>query len=72
MFCFRRGFWTREDFRLFLTGLFSNKRRPYFILSDKIEEYFRDTDFNQDEKIDLDEFLQAWKTVIKCVNIFLT
>ncbi len=72
MFFFRRGFWTREDFRHFLSGLFSNKQRPYFILSDKIEEYFRDTDFNQDEKIDLDEFLQAWKTIIKCVNIFLT
>ncbi|CAF0835469.1 unnamed protein product [Adineta ricciae] len=70
--CFRffdpqkRGFWTREEFRRFLSSLFSNKQRPYFILNDRIEEYFRDTDFNQDDQIDYDEFIQAWKTTIKC------
>jgi hypothetical protein len=69
-FVFRQGFWTREDFRHFLNTLFSNKRRPYLILTDKIDEYFHDTDFNQDNKIDYDEFIQAWKTTIKCVNIF--
>jgi Ca2+-binding EF-hand superfamily protein len=69
LFC-RQGFWTREDFRHFLNALFSNKQRPYLILSDKIDEYFHDTDFNQDNKIDYDEFIQAWKTTIKCVNIF--
>jgi nicotinamidase-related amidase len=70
--CFRhfdsqkQGFWTREDFRQFLSGLFSNKRRPYLILSDRIDEYFRETDYNHDGKIDYDEFIQAWRTTIKC------
>jgi hypothetical protein len=66
----RQGFWTREDFRHFLNLLFSNKGRPYLILNDKIDEYFHETDFNRDNKIDFDEFIQAWKTTIKCVNIF--
>ena len=65
----RRGGWTRDDFRRFLSLLFSNKQRPYFILNDRIEEYFRDTDFNEDNLIDYDEFLQAWKQTIKCVSV---
>ncbi len=68
---FRQGFWTREDFRQFLNALFSNKRRPYLILSDRIDEYFRETDYNHDGKIDYDEFIQAWRTTIKCVNLIL-
>ncbi|CAF0905679.1 unnamed protein product [Adineta ricciae] len=70
--CFRyfdslkQGAWTREDFHRFLNALFSNKQRPYCILSDLVEQYFRETDFNQDEKIDFDEFLQAWKKPVKC------
>jgi hypothetical protein len=66
---FRQGFWTHEDFRYFLHTLFSNKKRPYLILSDKIDQYFHETDFNQDDKIDFDEFIQAWKTTIRCVRI---
>ncbi|CAF2409168.1 unnamed protein product [Rotaria sp. Silwood2] len=62
----RQGFWTREDFHHFLNALFSNKRRPHLILSEQIDEYFHETDFNQDKKIDFDEFLQAWKKTIKC------
>ncbi len=65
---FRQGFWTREDFRQFLSGLFANKRRPYLILSDRIDEYYRETDYNHDGKIDYDEFIQAWRITIKCVN----
>jgi len=68
---FRQGFWTREDLRQFLSALFSNKRRPYLILSDRIDEYFRETDYNHDGKIDYDEFIQAWRTTIKCVNLIL-
>jgi hypothetical protein len=68
---FRQGFWTREDFRQFLNALFSNKRRPYLILSDRIDAYFRETDYNHDGKIDYDEFIQAWRTTIKCVNLIL-
>ncbi|CAF3358607.1 unnamed protein product [Rotaria socialis] len=70
--CFRyfdsnkKGAWSREDFRRFLNALFSNKKRPYCILSDLIEQYFCETDFNQDQKIDFDEFLSAWKKTIKC------
>lgn len=67
-FVCRQGAWTREDFHRFLNALFSNKQRPYCILSDLVEQYFRETDFNQDEKIDFDEFLQAWKKTVKCVN----
>lgn len=70
-FVFRQGAWTREDFRHFLNALFSNKQRPYLILRDKIDEYFHDTDFNQDNKIDYDEYIQAWKTTIRYVNIFV-
>ena len=68
LFVCRQGAWTREDFHRFLNALFSNKQRPYCILSDLVEQYFRETDFNQDEKIDFDEFLQAWKKPVKCVN----
>jgi hypothetical protein len=46
-FVFRQGSWTREDFRCFLNALFSNKKRPYCILSDLVEQYFRETDFNR-------------------------
>jgi len=70
IYSFRQGAWTREDFRHFLNALFSNKQRPYLILTDKIDEYFRETDFNQDNKIDFNEFIQAWKKTIKCVKIF--
>lgn len=66
-FC-SQGFWTREDFRQFLNKLFSNKQRPYLILSDKIDEYFSDTDFNRDGRITYDEFIQAWKEPIRCVT----
>ncbi|CAF0730956.1 unnamed protein product [Adineta steineri] len=61
-----QGCWSREDFRRFLNALFSNKKRSYCILNDLVEQYFRETDFNQDEKIDYDEFIQAWKKTIKC------
>ena len=44
---FRQGSWTREDFRQFLSSVFSNKKRPYCILSDLVEQYFQETDFNQ-------------------------
>lgn len=43
----RQGSWTRADFRRFLGALFSNKKRPYCILSDLVEQYFRETDFNE-------------------------
>lgn len=66
----RQGAWTREDFRHFINALFSNKQRPYLILRDKIDEYFYDTDFNQDNKIDYNEFIQAWKRSIKLVKLF--
>ncbi|UJR29002.1 hypothetical protein I4U23_010220 [Adineta vaga] len=70
--CFRyfdslnEGLWTRDDFHRFLNALFSNKQRPYCILSDLVEQYFCETDYNQDEKIDFDEFIQAWKKPIEC------
>ena len=65
---FRQGCWTREDFRHFLNTLFSNRQRPYLVLSDRIDEYFRETDFNHDGKIAYEEFLQAWKETIRCVR----
>ena len=69
--CFvRQGFWTRNDFRHFLNLLFSNKQRPYYMLSDTVDDYFRITDINQDEKIDFNEFVQAWKKIVKCVIKF--
>lgn len=43
----RQGCWSRTDFRRFLNALFSNKKRPYCILSDLVEQYFCETDFNQ-------------------------
>lgn len=46
---FRQGSWSRTDFRRFLNALFSNKKRPYCILSDRVEQYFCETDFNQVE-----------------------
>ncbi|CAF4562960.1 unnamed protein product [Rotaria sp. Silwood1] len=70
--CFRyfdfqkQGFWTRGDFRRFLNALFSNKKGPHLILNEQIDEYFHETDFNQDKKIDFDEFLRAWRKPIKC------
>lgn len=73
-FSFRQGKWTREDFHRFLNLLFSNKKRPYCILSEQVDEFFRQTDFNGDGRIDFNEFIQAWKTMIRCVrqhNIFL-
>lgn len=69
--CFRyfdqqkQGYWTRDEFRQFINKLFSNKQRPYLILSDKIDEYFSDTDFNRDGRITYDEFIQAWKEPIR-------
>jgi hypothetical protein len=47
MIVFRQGAWTPDDFRCFLSALFSNKQRPYCILGDLVDEYFRETDFNQ-------------------------
>lgn len=35
--------------------------------NESIDEYFHETDFNNDKKIDFDEFLQAWKKTIKYV-----
>lgn len=61
----KQGSWTRADFRRFLSALFSNRKRSYCILTDLVEQYFRETDFNHDEKIDFDEFLQAWKKTIQ-------
>lgn len=49
-FFFRQGSWSRTDFRRFLNALFSNKKRPYCILSDRVEQYFCETDFNQVKK----------------------
>ncbi len=48
---FREGSWSRADFRRFLNVLFSNKKRPYCILSDVVEQYFRETDFNEVNQI---------------------
>ncbi|CAF3331990.1 unnamed protein product [Rotaria socialis] len=61
----KQGFWNREDFRRFLNVLFSNKKRPYLMPNESIDEYFHETDFNRNQKIELDEFLQAWKRTIK-------
>lgn len=72
LFLCRQGYWTRDEFRQFINKLFSNKQRPYLILSDKIDEYFSDTDFNRDGRITYDEFIQAWKEPIRYVrNMFI-
>ncbi|CAF1512176.1 unnamed protein product, partial [Didymodactylos carnosus] len=69
--CFRhfdssnQGTWSHDDFRRFLSELFSNKRRPYLLLTELVEQYFQETDFNQDNRIDFNEFQQAWKETLK-------